>query len=132
MAQIVYEAGKESHLRRASPHSLQHRLKLFGLKKGDAISLYLPVVWQAVAVFLACAHIGAVHSVIFSGLRDRFRNVFPKLYQLAGYKPRTAAKKKNAICIGMGQKVPMRAATDDQLVMFTTGPVRSRRRAHIC
>lgn len=68
-------------------------------------------------------------------LRDRFRNAFPELYQLAGYKPRTAAKKKNGTsllgdCIGMGQKVPMRAATDDQLVMSTTGPVRSRRRAH--
>ena len=67
-------------------------------------------------------------------LRDRFRNAFPELYQLAGYKPRTAAKKKNGTFLGdglgMGQKVPMRAATDDQLVMSTTGPVRSRRRAH--
>ncbi|KAF8963299.1 hypothetical protein BDZ97DRAFT_1758781 [Flammula alnicola] len=53
-------------------------------------------------------------------LRDRFRNAFPDLYQAAGYKPRTAAKKKI--------EGPVRAA-DDQLSMSTTGPVRSRRRA---
>ena len=49
-------------------------------------------------------------------LRDRFRNAFPHLYQAAGYKPRSASKKK--------QEGPIRAA-DDQ----TAGPVRSRRRS---
>ncbi|KAF5329338.1 hypothetical protein D9619_009272 [Psilocybe cf. subviscida] len=53
-------------------------------------------------------------------LRDRFRNAFPDLYQAAGYKPRTAAKKK--------ADGPVRAA-DDQLSMSAAGPVRSRRRA---
>lgn len=52
-------------------------------------------------------------------LRDRFRNAFPLLYQAAGYKPRTASKKK--------VEGPVRAA-DDQL-STTAGPVRSRRRA---
>ena len=40
------------------------------------MSIYLPMTWQAVAAFLACARIGAVHSVVFAGfssdsLRDR-------------------------------------------------------------
>ncbi|KAF9459396.1 hypothetical protein BDZ94DRAFT_1312417 [Collybia nuda] len=61
-------------------------------------------------------------------LRDRFRNAFPELYQAAGYKPRGAVKKKLASTDG--PKPPIRAATDDQLAMSTTGPVRSRRRAH--
>lgn len=51
-------------------------LKAFGVKKGDTVSVYLPMTWQAVAAFLACARIGAVHSVVFAGfsaesLRDR-------------------------------------------------------------
>ena len=58
-------------------------------------------------------------------LRDRFRNAFPELYQAAGYKPRNSAKKKLTVV-----SVPVRAATDDQLAMSTTGPVRSRRRSH--
>ncbi|KAF5378609.1 hypothetical protein D9615_007140 [Tricholomella constricta] len=60
-------------------------------------------------------------------LRDRFRNAFPELYQAAGYKPRNASKKKQ---LADGASLPVRAATDDQLAMSTTGPVRSRRRAH--
>ncbi|TFK62088.1 hypothetical protein BDN72DRAFT_903520 [Pluteus cervinus] len=59
-------------------------------------------------------------------LRDRFRNAFPELYQAAGYKPRNASRKK----LADGARVPIRAATDDQLTMSTTGPVRSRKRAH--
>ncbi|RDB18181.1 hypothetical protein Hypma_000546 [Hypsizygus marmoreus] len=60
-------------------------------------------------------------------LRDRFRNAFPELYQAAGYKPRNASKKR---MLADGAQLPLRAATDDQLAMSTTGPVRSRRRAH--
>ncbi|KAG6889209.1 hypothetical protein C0995_002669 [Termitomyces sp. Mi166 len=60
-------------------------------------------------------------------LRDRFRNAFPELYQAAGYKPRNLSKKRQ---LGDEKALPVRAATDDQLSMSTTGPVRSRRRAH--
>ncbi|KAG6844320.1 hypothetical protein H0H87_007804 [Tephrocybe sp. NHM501043] len=60
-------------------------------------------------------------------LRDRFRNAFPELYQAAGYKPRNASRKR---LLNDEQALPARAATDDQLSMSTTGPVRSRRRAH--
>lgn len=54
-------------------------LKKFGVKKGDSVSIYLPMTWQAVAAFLACARIGAVHSVVFAGfsaesLRDRVQD----------------------------------------------------------
>ncbi|KAK0502531.1 hypothetical protein EDD18DRAFT_1317553 [Armillaria luteobubalina] len=57
-------------------------------------------------------------------LRDRFRNAFPELYMAAGYKPRNAAKKKGAD----GSKVLIRAATDDQLSMSTSGPSTHRRK----
>jgi acetyl-CoA synthetase len=38
----------------------------FGVKKVDTVSIYLPMTWHATAAFPACAHIGAIHSVIFA------------------------------------------------------------------
>ena len=51
-------------------------LKKLGVKKGDRITLYMPMIPQNPVAMLACAKIGAVHSVVFSGfssgsLRDR-------------------------------------------------------------
>ncbi|PSR73241.1 hypothetical protein PHLCEN_2v10901 [Hermanssonia centrifuga] len=59
--------------------SVANVLKSLGVKKGDTVSVYLPMTWQAVAAFLACARIGAVHSVVFAGfsaesLRDRMND----------------------------------------------------------
>ncbi len=47
-----------------------------GVKKGDRVTIYMPMVVEAVYAMLACARIGAVHSVVFGGfspgsLRDR-------------------------------------------------------------
>ncbi|MDG1995986.1 MAG: acetate--CoA ligase [Emcibacteraceae bacterium] len=42
-------------------------LKLQGAKKGDRITLYMPMIPEAVYAMLACARIGAVHSVVFGG-----------------------------------------------------------------
>ncbi len=41
-------------------------LKANGIKKGDVISIYLPMVPQALIAMLACTRIGAIHSVVFS------------------------------------------------------------------
>ena len=51
-------------------------LKSLGVKKGDRIALYLPMIPELIFAVLACARIGAVHSVIFAGfssesIRDR-------------------------------------------------------------
>ena len=51
-------------------------LKAHGVKKGDRVCIYLPMIPEAVYAMLACARIGAVHSVVFAGfsaesLRDR-------------------------------------------------------------
>ncbi|BGP34062.1 acetyl-coenzyme A synthetase 2 [Rhodotorula toruloides] len=51
-------------------------LKSYGVKKGDTVAIYLPMVPEAAIAFLACARLGAIHSVIFAGfsaesLRDR-------------------------------------------------------------
>ena len=42
-------------------------LKLLGVKKGDRITIYMPMVPEAAIAMLACARIGATHSVIFGG-----------------------------------------------------------------
>jgi len=42
-------------------------LKAKGVKKGDRVTVYLPMIPAAAAVMLACARIGAVHSVVFGG-----------------------------------------------------------------
>jgi len=56
----------------------------FGVAKGDRVILYMPMVPEAVVAMLACARIGAVHSVVFGGfaakeLATRIDDAQPKL-----------------------------------------------------
>ncbi|MCW5771411.1 MAG: acetate--CoA ligase [Rhodospirillaceae bacterium] len=46
---------------------LANAMKSLGVKKGDRITIYLPMVPEAAAAMLACARIGAIHSVVFGG-----------------------------------------------------------------
>ena len=54
-------------------------LKTLGVRKGDRVAVYLPMIPEAAIAMLACARIGAVHSVVFGGfsaesLRDRIND----------------------------------------------------------
>ena len=42
-------------------------LKKLGAKKGDRITIYMPMIPEAAFAMLACARIGAIHSVVFGG-----------------------------------------------------------------
>lgn len=42
-------------------------LKSLGIKKGDRVSIYMPVIPETAIAMVACAKIGAIHSVVFSG-----------------------------------------------------------------
>ena len=58
---------------------LANVLKERGVKKGDRVCLYMPMIPEAAFAMLACARIGAVHTVVFGGfspeaLRDRIQN----------------------------------------------------------
>jgi acetyl-CoA synthetase len=58
---------------------LSNALKERGVKKGDRVTIYMPMVAEAVYAMLACARIGAVHSVVFGGfsptsLSDRIQD----------------------------------------------------------
>ncbi|MBV5266259.1 acetate--CoA ligase [Pinisolibacter aquiterrae] len=46
---------------------LANVLKAHGVKKGDRVTLYLPMIPEAAYAMLACARIGAVHSIVFGG-----------------------------------------------------------------
>ncbi|KAM4043221.1 acetyl-coenzyme A synthetase 2-like, mitochondrial [Anomaloglossus baeobatrachus] len=46
---------------------IANTLKKYGIKKGDRVAIYMPVSPLAVASMLACARIGAVHTVVFAG-----------------------------------------------------------------
>ncbi len=57
---------------------LANVLKARGVKKGDVVTIYLPMIPEAAYAMLACARIGAVHSVVFGGfspdsLKDRIQ-----------------------------------------------------------
>lgn len=59
-------------------------LKGMGIKKGDRVSIYLPMIAEALVVMLACARIGAIHSLVFGGfsaeaLRDRINDCEAKI-----------------------------------------------------
>jgi acetyl-CoA synthetase len=46
---------------------LANALKARGVRKGDRVTIYLPMIPEAVIAMLACARIGAIHSVVFGG-----------------------------------------------------------------
>jgi acetyl-CoA synthetase len=79
-----------------------------GVKKGDRVAIYLPMIPEAVIAMLGCARIGAVHSVVFGGfsaesLRDRILDAQAKVLITAdgGYR--------------RGQVVPLKASADAAL-----------------
>lgn len=54
-------------------------MKAHGIKRGDVVTIYMSMTPQIVMTMLACARIGAVHSVVFGGfsaeaLRDRIND----------------------------------------------------------
>jgi len=83
-------------------------LKHLGVQKGDRVGIYLPLIPEAAIAMLACARIGAIHSVVFGGfsaeaLRDRMNDARAKVVITAdgGYR--------------RGQVVPLKRNTDKAL-----------------
>ena len=68
-------------------------LKSLGVKKGDRVAIYLPMIPEAAYAMLACTRIGAVHSVVFAGfspdaLADRVNDCGAVLVITADHAPR--------------------------------------------
>src|SRR3989338_5461607 len=65
-------------------NKLANCLKKLGLKKGDRVAIYMPMIPEAAFAMLACSRIGAIHTVVFGGfsvdsLRDRINDAQAKL-----------------------------------------------------
>ena len=83
-------------------------LKSFGVRRGDRVALYLPLIPELAIAMLACARIGAIHSVVFGGfsaesLRDRINDAEAVMLVTAdgGYR--------------RGQIVPLKQMADEAL-----------------
>jgi acetyl-CoA synthetase len=94
---LAYEVGRAAN-------ALRH----LGVGKGDRVAIYLPMIPEAAIAMLACARIGAVHSVVFGGfsaesLRDRINDAQAKVLITAdgGYR--------------RGQIVPLKRFADEAI-----------------
>lgn len=80
---IIWEGDHPDHDGKLSYRELHREvckfanvLKSLGVKKGDRVCIYLPMIAEAAVAILACTRIGAIHSIVFGGfsadaLRDR-------------------------------------------------------------
>jgi acetyl-CoA synthetase len=87
---------------------LANVLKTLGVKKGDRVCIYLPMIVEAAVAMLACARIGAIHSVVFGGfaphaVADRINDCKASLVITADEGLRG------------GKKIPLKANVDEAL-----------------
>ena len=71
---IIWEGGDPNDAVEISYRDLHERvcrlgnsLRSLGVRKGDRVTLYMPMIPEAAVAMLACARIGAIHSVVFGG-----------------------------------------------------------------
>jgi acetyl-CoA synthetase len=122
-AQLLDEVGRFANV-----------LKSLGVKKGDRVAIYLPMVPEVAVAMLACARLGAPHTVVFGGfsaesLRDRINDAGAKVLVTAdgGYRrgsivplkqnadealAETPCIEKSVVLQRTGQAVPMQAGRD--------------------
>ena len=99
-AAIIWESDDPNVSKTITYNQLHHEVNVFanvlhalGVKKGDRVILYLPMIPEAAYAMLACARIGAIHSIVFGGfspdaLADRVNDCGARLVVTADEAPR--------------------------------------------
>ena len=117
---IIWEnddGSKSAHISFQTLHDevakLANGLKKLGVEKGDRVAIYMPMVVEAAYAMLACARIGAIHSVIFAGfsphaIADRIKDCQAKVIITADEGLRG------------GQIIPLKANVDEALKRIDT------------
>ena len=95
---------------------LANALRALGVRKGDRVTIYLPMIPEAAVAMLACARIGAIHSVVFGGfapqsIADRVHDCTSKLIITADEGVRG------------GKRIPLKANVDAALKLPGTNSV---------
>lgn len=95
---------------------LANALRNLGVGKGDRVTIYLPMIPEAVVAMLACARVGAIHSVVFGGfapnsIADRIADCASKLVITSDEGLRG------------GKKIPLKANVDAALKLPGTNSV---------
>jgi acetyl-CoA synthetase len=114
----------------AEVSKLANALRSLGVELGDRVAIYMPLVPEAVVAMLACARIGAVHSVVFGGfsaeaLCDRIQDAQAKIVITAssGYRRGTLVPLKKttdaavANCPSIKHVVVVRRRAEDDVTM---------------
>ncbi|HEX6084706.1 MAG TPA: acetate--CoA ligase [Thermoanaerobaculia bacterium] len=133
---LIWE-GEPGEIRRVTYGALHaevclfaNALKTLGVGKGDVVAIYMPLIPEAVVAMLACARIGAIHSVVFGGfsadaLRDRIQDASAKVCVTAtsGYRRGTLVPLKKTTdsaveqCPSIEHVVVVRRRPEDEVTM---------------